>query len=352
MSDRQLMPTDELDDQQTLYYFSSGWEPNSRPLVELTKSWPTGEVSLIVGYYDRFQQALDAETELLDLRSEKGLEATMHEAERRAVAAGTLDPTRADGRLFSDGPPDPFTSLRQQEIAGTTYTYDVVTQPQGVYELEAIKLWDVAGDRGMESLPLGQYDRQSDAREEQSMLQEIRGRSGLEAEMQAVERIAIENGSLDPQRADPRLFQEGPPDPFTTLRQQELEQNQGYFFRAGPALDGAEANEVSLNLVNVERMGTEYEVSQAEFMRVGKPDGDYVIDAADKFNRMLQEEGTGPSVAAAATWAREHGAEPSLDWQTVDMARFDRGSLAVIPRQMDDTQPVLPASGTSHEIDF
>jgi hypothetical protein len=344
-----------LDDGATIYYFASGWNANSKPLVELTKSWPKGQESLVVGYYEGLQEMLDTEMALVEMRSERGLDATMREVERMAVEAGTLDPARADGRLFTDGPPDPFTTQRERELAGLGYSYDVIPQPQGLYELEATKTWTVDGVQGNESLPLGDYDRLSDATQERDMLRELGARQGQEAEMQAVERLALENGSLDSQRADPRLFQEGPPDPFTTLREQELERTDGYFFRAGPTLDPDAAGEgMSLDLIQVERKGAEYAVTQTEFMRVEQPDAEYVFDAAGKFNRMLEAEGTGPSVAAAATWAREHGAEPDFNWQPLDMGRFDRGSLEFVPKNIGemDTEPLLPETRERIYIDF
>ena len=66
---------------------------------------------------ERERGAMDAE----DLRrtyQEEGLEAAMRKAESMAVANGELDPNRPDGRLFPDGPPDRFVSLRRAELAG------------------------------------------------------------------------------------------------------------------------------------------------------------------------------------------------------------------------------------------
>lgn len=345
------MPHTDLDDQQTLYYFASGINPGEGPLVELTKSWPEGQQTLVVGRYDRFQQAMDAEMELVNLKGSQGLESAMQESERRAVAAGELDPARADPRLFTDGPPDPFTTLRQQELSGLNYTYDIVAQPQGTYELQSTKTWEVEGQRGLQSLALGEYDRPSDARAEQDMLRTIRDEHGLETEMRRVEEIATENGSLNANRADPRLFTEGPPDPFKSERQEELEANRGYYFRAGPAIDPEGPVEAySLNLVNVEREGTSYRISQVEYLRVEVENADYVADASEKFNRMMSEQGTGPAVSAANTWTREHGKEPSLNWQDVDAAQLDPLSRRTVPTVEMDTQP-LPTPAQD-EIDF
>ncbi|MDK3160548.1 hypothetical protein QPK87_28910 [Kamptonema cortianum] len=334
---------DELDDQSTIYYFASGINPGEGPLVELTKSWPQGQQSLIVGRYDQFQEALDAEMELVDLKADQGLEAAMREAERRAVEAGELDPARADGRLFTDGPLDPFTTLREQELQGLHYTYDIVAQSQGTVELQSIKTWEVDGERGLQAIALGEYDRSSDARAEQEMLQTLGKERGLEAEMREVERIAVENGVLDDERADPRLFTEGPPDPFKTERQEALEANMGYYFRAGPALDqGETVAAYSLNLVNVEREGAAYRFSQVEYLRVEVENAGYVDDAADKFNHLMGDHGVGPAVSAANTWAREHSAQPALEWQEVEAAQLDRQHQPTTPTVEMDTQP-LPA---------
>lgn len=42
--------------------------------------------------------------------------------------------------------------------------------------------------------------------------------------MTLVELAGIEAGVIDPQRDDPRLFTQGRPDPFTTIRERELVQ--------------------------------------------------------------------------------------------------------------------------------
>ena len=66
---------------------------------------------------EREVAAMDRES-LHRLYKEDSLEAAMRKAERMAVANGALDPTRADGRLFPQGPIDRFTTLRETELAG------------------------------------------------------------------------------------------------------------------------------------------------------------------------------------------------------------------------------------------
>ncbi len=59
----------------------------------------------------------DRENLLLTYQGE-GLEAAMRQAEGIAVANGGLNPNRADGRLFTGGPPDRFLTLREAELLG------------------------------------------------------------------------------------------------------------------------------------------------------------------------------------------------------------------------------------------
>lgn len=326
--------------QQPTYTFTSGLDADEMPLVEVHKSWPGGHQIQPISVHQSLTDAMTAEAALVDLRQEHGLETAMRQAERQAVAHDFLDPARADGRLFSDGPSDPFTTHREAELAGLDYTYDVVAQPQGTYELHSIKTWQVDGQYGAQSIALGTYDRSGDANAEQEMLRGVRDFQGLEAEMRTVERIAVDNGTLAADRLDPRLFTSGPPDPFTTTRQQELDASLGYTFRAGPTIDEqANGSTHSLNLINVERDGADYRFAYVEYLRVSAEDAAYVDDAASKFNRMVDERGVGPAVAAAGTWSRQHGTETPLQWRELDADRLDPPSRVGAEPEMD-TQPL------------
>lgn len=344
-------------DDKPIYYFAGGFGDALEPSLEVVKSWPEGQQSLKLGTYDTLESAFEAEREMVALEDSIGLEKAMRRAEQMAVASGTLDPARTDGRLFTDGPPDPFTTLRETEIAGTDYTYDVVPQPQGTYELQSIKSWETESGRGMQEIALGEYDRPGDARAEGEALREIRDSLGLETEMQEVEKIAVENGELKVDRIDPRLFTEGPPDPFTTIRQEELEANMGYTFRAGPALvaDGPGEGH-TLDLVNVEREGADYRFAAVEFARVTSEDAAYVVDAADRFNQMLSNVGTGPTIQAATVWARGHGTEPSLEWRDVEAQELDHGVKAptLPPSRAPDftSNPESASIATTREMDI
>ena len=353
MSDAPELP--DLNDDKPIYYFAGGFGDGLEPTLEVVKSWPEGQQSLALGTYDTLEDAFEAERELVALKENEGLEPAMHRAERMAVAERTLDPARPDGRLFTEGPPDPFTTLREAEIAGLDYTYEVVAQPQGLYELQSIKTWQTETGFGMQEVALGEYDRPGDARVEGEMLRRIRDEQGLEAEMREVEKIAVENGEFRADRVDPRLFTQGPPDPFTTTRQAELEASMGYTFRAGPALDMEDTIQAhSLDLVSVERDGADYHFTAAEFVRVTPADAAYVADAADKFNQMLADEGTGPTIQAATVWARGHGAEPSHDWHTVDAEWLERPAapLPSPPSRAPDIEETEPLPAAARDLDI
>lgn len=340
---------DNTPDNEPGYYFTGGFNEDFQPALRIVKDWPEGRQALTVGAYESFDEAFAAERELTALRDTAGLQVAMREVERRAEAGDFLDPTRADGRLFTDGPPDPFTTRREGEIDGLSYTYDVVAQPSGTHELRSIKTWEDESGIGMQSIALGEYDRPGDARAEQELLQATGREDGMEAEMRAVERIAVENGSLLADRADPRLFTDGPSDPFITQRQEELDNGLGYYFRAGPALDGGEmADAYSLNLVNVEREGVDYRFSHSEFLRVAPADAAYVDDAAERFNDMLASEGTGPAVSAAAAWSRELGATPSLEWHDSSADLLDQRQIP----DLDSPTMRLPPVKPSPELDI
>ena len=156
------------------------------------------------------------------------------------------------------------------------------------------------------------------------MLRRVRDFQGLEAEIRTVEQIAVENGTLQADRVDPRLFTDGPPDPFTTNREAELEASLGYTFRAGPVPNPEVTDEYSLDLVSVERQAGQYQFSAAEFVRVSEKDARFVADASEKFNRIIADEGTGPAVQAATTWSQMLGSQPSRHWQHIDAEMLDR----------------------------
>jgi hypothetical protein len=76
-----------------------------------------GVQSVTLDTYDPQVNGEDAEqkrADLMQLYDDRGLEAMMHQAELTAMENGYLDGSRADPRLFTQGPPDRFESLAQQ----------------------------------------------------------------------------------------------------------------------------------------------------------------------------------------------------------------------------------------------
>ena len=66
---------------------------------------------------EREVAAIDVEN-LHRTYQDEGLEAAMRRAEGIAVANHELDPNRADGRLFTEGPTDRFTTVREVQLMG------------------------------------------------------------------------------------------------------------------------------------------------------------------------------------------------------------------------------------------
>ncbi|MCB9460180.1 MAG: hypothetical protein H6670_11070 [Anaerolineaceae bacterium] len=214
--------TDSTYSEKPMYHFEQSFDEDFTPILEAVKSWSGGEQKLRLGTYNSISAVHQDMHDLVELRGTEGLEASMQLAEYLAVSEGSLDYARPDGRMFTDGPPDPFVTDREQELASLNYTYDIVPHSGGTFELQSQKTWEMDGKPKIESIALGEYDTISDANREQGILLSIRAVDGLETEMNIVEKIAIENGSLAANREDPRLFRQGPADPFKTRIQREL----------------------------------------------------------------------------------------------------------------------------------
>jgi hypothetical protein len=174
-------------------------------------------------------ERFEAEVErLTTMQQSEGLEAAMREAEKLAVANGLLDGERADPRLFTQGPPDPFTTLRERELMASPgvssdpqYQVDAISA-NGASRLDVLKSWgDAEHERERLLIPQPDWDTaQANAQAAYDMLLE----NNLQGAMTLVELAGMEAGVIDPQRADPHLFTQGPPDPFTTIRERELTQ--------------------------------------------------------------------------------------------------------------------------------
>jgi hypothetical protein len=266
------------------YRFETGIESDGSPSIEAVKAWREGsqdhEARLTIASYG-MQSELEIDLrELNEMRENDGLQAAMNLAEAMAVASGYLHDGRDDPRLFTDGPPDPFTTNAERDWAAETfvrefgdedtqpltpviaapeteveafreqfansayrllepvdptvnYSFEVMAADPWTLELTADKWWLENngrvghGGQTLKTYSLESYEWEREIeREIASMDREDLHRTyqeeGLEAAMQRAEGIAVANGELDANRADGRLFKEGPPDRYTTAREAEL----------------------------------------------------------------------------------------------------------------------------------
>lgn len=266
------------------YRFVAASHDDDSPTIEAVKAWREGnqdrEARLTIASYGMSEELAVDLRELNDVREHEGLQAAMNLAETIAVASGYLHDGRDDPRLFADGPPDPFTTHLERARAEAAFIHvhgDEETQPltpvavapeaaveafreqfadseyrllepvdptvnyslevmaadPWTLELTADKWWlEGDGSVGHEGQTLKTYSLESYEwereieREVAAMDQEGLYRTyqegGLEAAMRHAEAFAVENDQLDPSRAEGRLFQQGPPDRFSTLREADL----------------------------------------------------------------------------------------------------------------------------------
>ncbi|GAB4531184.1 MAG: hypothetical protein OHK0046_52030 [Anaerolineae bacterium] len=206
------------------YYFGYGVGPSNSPSLEAVKTWMDGSErrfdTLTVGEYGMYDEAAVDERELETLLNEKGVEAAMNMAETMAEAGGYLDPNRDDPRIFfeDDAPDDPFTTNRERELTGPEYSVGAVSA-NGESFLDVMKIW---GEDDYERLVIPQPDWEM-AREAAVRANDLMEQDQLEGAMQLVEDRGVSAGVIDPERDDPRLFTQGPPDPFTTIREEEID---------------------------------------------------------------------------------------------------------------------------------
>ncbi len=261
------------------YRFAGGVREDGSPTLEALKAWREGdqdhEARLPIASYGMSEELAVDLRELNELRETQGLEAAMNLAESMAVAGGYLESSRDDPRLFTDGPLDPFTTHLERERAEAAitrehqdddaptlapevrteqfrerfadsnyhllepidptinYSFEVVAADPWTLELSADKWW--IGEDGhignqaqmLQTYSLESYEWERETEREiaamdREDLYRIYQESGLEAAMRQAESLAVANDELNPNRADGRLFQQGPPDRFTTLREAEL----------------------------------------------------------------------------------------------------------------------------------
>ena len=145
----------------------------------------------------------------------------MNIAERWAGDNGYLDSQRDDPRIFleDDAPSDPFTTLREYELAEPQYSVGAISA-NGEHFLDVMKTW---GENDYERLVIPQPTWE-DAHLQAETAFTLQTSGDLQGAMHLVEQAGIDAGIIDPERDDPRLFTQGPSDPFTTIRQAELAQ--------------------------------------------------------------------------------------------------------------------------------
>ncbi len=303
-----IMPQEEP--LPTLDYSVDAIAANGASRLDVTKSWGEEDHEyerLLIPQPDWETARANAETahELLD----KGdLQAAMMLVELAGIEALVINPDRDDPRLFTQGPPDPFTTIRERELAfpemdtepdtpifleaepldhpipvrswadadahepdanagldgaawfeatfeqspiellqpvNDSVNYTVVVQGADPWteELALEKYWkEPGGHLGMQSVTLNTYDSDDEhgheqAYQERDELLEVYDARGLEAMMHKAELIGMGNGWLDGNRADPRLFTQGPPDGFETLAQQLQGEINPYWNTAGEPIE-------------------------------------------------------------------------------------------------------------------
>ena len=127
--------------------------------------------------------------------------------------------------------------------------YAVVMQDADPWtvELAVEKYWKESnGYIGIDSLTLDTYDADTGrelAERDREALMEVHDERGLEGVMHKAELTAMEHNWLDADRADPRLFRQGPPDRFETLAQQLEGEVNPYWNMEGETIPEPEAAE-------------------------------------------------------------------------------------------------------------
>jgi len=209
---------------------------------EAVKTWMDGSErrfdTFTIAEYPDYSGLLARDEDELNVTLEwDGLQSAMNEAEKLAVQNGYLDPNRADGRVFfeNDAPSDPFTTIREREMQNDVkYSFDYNQFGDDALALEAHKAWrEPDGTERSDFILLDLHEGDSGGQvverfeAEVERLTALQQTDGLQAAMNEAERMAVANGLLDGERTDPRLFTQGPSDPFTTIRERELAREVG-----------------------------------------------------------------------------------------------------------------------------
>lgn len=212
------------------YYFGLGMGPHNTPALEAVKTWMSGDErrfdTFTIAEYGMYEEAANEEKELTEMHTLWGVESAMNLAEKIAVAGGYLDSNREDGRVFfaDDAPPDPFTTVRERALEAErarreppAYAVDAISA-NGSSHLDVVKTW---GEDEHAHLIIPQPSWEMAAANAQAAY-DMMLKDDLQGAMTLVELAGVEAGVIQPDRDNPRLFTEGPPDPFTTIREREL----------------------------------------------------------------------------------------------------------------------------------
>ena len=298
---------------QTVDYAVDAIAANGASRLDVTKSWGEEDYEyerLLIPQSDWETARANAET-AHDLLGKGDLQAAMMLVELAGIEARVINPDRDDPRLFTQGPPDLFTTIRERELnfsemdtepdtpifveaepfdrsipvrswadsaphepeanaalegavwfeetfehspnellqpVNDRVNYAVVVQGADPWteELAVEKYWkEPGGSLGIQSVTLNTYDSDDEDGHEQAQqardeLLEVYDNRGLEAMMHKAELVGMENGWLDGNRADPRLFTQGPPDRFETLAQQLEGEINPYWNTAGEPIEEAQ----------------------------------------------------------------------------------------------------------------
>jgi hypothetical protein len=215
---------------QPIYYFGLGVGPNHTPSLEAVKIWRVGDErrfdTFTIAEYGTHEEAAQDEKELAQMQSLWGVQSAMNLAENMASANGYLDPQRKDGRVFFavDAPADTFTTVRERGLAHERqwretpdyHVYNVLS-----YEKSSVWVKKQWGKNEQTFLDIPQIDWEAaefNYETTRAMIENGDFQNGLTF----VELLAIEAGVLQADRDDPRLFSEGPPDPYMSIRERQL----------------------------------------------------------------------------------------------------------------------------------
>jgi hypothetical protein len=237
------------------YSFGSGITEDGEPALQAVKHWQENDENRdarqTIDVFGMSEEAEAVAREFNAMLASEGLQDTMRLATDIATANGYVQPER--DALFSDGPADAFTGdLRADPIQqfqdvfadgnsrllgpadpAVNYSFDITEPDPFTMELRANKWWfGQDGSLHNNGLTLNSYslesfeferetEREIAAMDREGLVQTHR-EEGLEASMREAEAMAVANGELDVHREDGRLFYEGPPDRFTTLRERQI----------------------------------------------------------------------------------------------------------------------------------